>query len=99
MALEHFEMLKAIEKQFLCKFNITYEVPIKHVIYWYLRCSISFALICAFLWPFLYFHFQVIKFLLHCFPHTQWILCSFPLPVFFCIPIKKTRCLIEGLET
>lgn len=47
MALEHFEMLEAIEKQILCKFNITYEVPIKYVIYWYLRCSISFALICA----------------------------------------------------
>lgn len=47
MALEHFEMLKAIEKQILCKFNIAYEVPIKYVIYWYLRFSISFALICA----------------------------------------------------
>lgn len=47
MALEHFKKLKAVEKQILCKFNITYEVPIKYVIYWYLCFSISFALICA----------------------------------------------------
>lgn len=46
MALKHVEKLEAIEK-ILCKFNIIYEAPIKYGIYWYLCCSISFALICA----------------------------------------------------
>lgn len=62
---------RAIGKQILCKFNITYEAPIKYVIYWHFSCSISFALICAVFMdiPVLIFHFQVIKFLLYCFPH------------------------------